>query len=98
VGVDLSEGVVEGKSGANAGTKPHPLFSTAIDIGNPFSAASRKYAGDYSPGKQASYAELTYTADRKRNEVGRIPLAESLFAYRPLSFFLLGCLPSFLFC
>jgi hypothetical protein len=57
-----------------------PLFSTAIDIGNAFSATSRKYAGDHSPGKQASYAELNSAADRKRNEVGRVSLVESLFA------------------
>jgi hypothetical protein len=38
-------------------------------------------------GKQANYTELTYAADRKRNEVRRVPLVESLFAYRPLSFF-----------
>jgi hypothetical protein len=95
--VDLSEGVAEGKSGANAGTKPHPLFSTAIDIGNAFSAASRKYAGGYSPGKQASYAEFTSATNRKRNEVGRVPLAESLFAYCPRSCFLPGYLRHFCF-
>jgi hypothetical protein len=74
-----------------------PLFSTAIDIGNAFSATSRKYAGDHSPGKQASYAEINSAADRKRNEVGRVPLLESLFAYCPLSFFLPGCLRNFCF-
>jgi len=75
--VDLSEGVVEGKSGA---------ILHAIDIGNAFSVTSRKYTGDYSPGKQASYAEVNSAADRKRNEVGRVPLLESLFAYCPSKF------------
>ena len=40
-----------------------------MDIGNAFSVTSRKYGGDYSPGKQAGYAEINSAADRKRNEV-----------------------------
>jgi hypothetical protein len=57
VGVDLTEGVVEGKAVRMPAQNPPP-FLHAIDIGNAFSVTSRKYARDYSPGKQASYAEI----------------------------------------